>query len=95
MAEAAALPAPAPAAVELTGFIYDEKKRPLRGATIMVKGTTTAASTDANGHYSLLVPPGINTLLYDFVGCKGVEISASNFLPVNVTLSPVKGRAKK
>jgi hypothetical protein len=83
-----------PAQVELSGFVFDEKKRPLCGATIMVKGTTIAASTDAAGHYSLLVPPGINTLLYDYVGYEGVEISASNFLPITVTLNSMDSKAR-
>ena len=83
-----------PAQVELSGFGFDEKKRPLCGATIMVKGTTIAASTDAAGHYSLLIPPGINTLLYDYVGYEGVEISASNFLPITVTLNSMDSKAR-
>ena len=84
----------APAQVKLTGFVFDEKKRPLCGATIMVKGTTIVASTDAAGHYSLLVPPGINTLLYDYVGYEGTKISASNFLPITVTLNSIDSKAR-
>jgi hypothetical protein len=92
---AAVRPALAPTAqVELSGFVFNENKRPLCGATIMVKGTTIAASTDAAGHYSLLVPPGINTLLYDYMGYEGVEISASNFLPITVTLNSIGSKAR-
>lgn len=89
--------APAPATVALTGYVLDTQKQPLRGATVLLKGTTAAASTDANGHYELQVPAGINTLRYDYVGCEGQELSASNFLPVTVVLAPAsgKGRATK
>lgn len=93
----AAPAAAAPVLVELTGYVLDTQKQPLRGATILLKGTTTAASTDANGHYVLQVPAGINTLRYDYMGCEGQELSASNFLPVTVLLAPAggKGRATK
>ncbi|WBA41354.1 carboxypeptidase-like regulatory domain-containing protein [Hymenobacter canadensis] len=86
--------APAPATVALTGYVLDGQKQPLRGATVLLKGTTTAASTDANGHYELQVPAGINTLRYDYVGCEGQELSASNFLPVTVVLAPTGGKAR-
>ena len=88
---------PAPATVELTGYVLDEQKQPLRGATVLLKGTANAASTDADGHYVLQVPAGINTLRYDYVGCEGQELSASNFLPVTVVLAPAggKGRGRK
>ncbi|WBO84315.1 carboxypeptidase-like regulatory domain-containing protein [Hymenobacter yonginensis] len=87
----------APALVDLTGYVLDEQKRPLRGATVLLKGTTNAASTDANGHYVLQVPAGINILRYDYMGREGQELSASNFLPVTVMLAPAsgKGRATK
>lgn len=95
--EAVAAPDAAPATVALTGYVLDQQKRPLRGATVLLKGTATAASTDANGHYALQVPAGINTLRYDYMGCEGQELSASNFLPVTVVLVPAsgKGRSRK
>ncbi|AII51768.1 carboxypeptidase-like regulatory domain-containing protein [Hymenobacter sp. APR13] len=97
IAPEAAPAAAAPALVDLTGYVLDEQKRPLRGATILLKGTTTAVSTDANGHYVLQVPAGINTIRYDYMGREGQELSASNFLPVTVVLVPSggKGRSRK
>ncbi len=83
-----------PTQVAFTGYVLDERKQPLRGATVMLKGTTSVVSTDADGHYSLQVPAGINTLLYDYVGREGRELSASNFLPVTVILKPAGGRGK-
>ena len=98
---AAALPEPTPAAaaapapdstarVLLTGYVLNEDKRPLQGATVLLKGTKEATSTDATGHYTLPVPPGTNTLQYDYAGYQGREVSASNFLPVTVTLTPAE-----
>ncbi|UYZ62029.1 carboxypeptidase-like regulatory domain-containing protein [Hymenobacter weizhouensis] len=81
--------------VLLTGYVLNEQQRPLQGATVLLKGTKEATSTDASGHYTLPVPPGTNTLQYDYAGYQGREVLASNFLPVTVTLMPADKARKR
>ncbi|RYY29558.1 MAG: SusC/RagA family TonB-linked outer membrane protein, partial [Sphingobacteriaceae bacterium] len=46
------------------GQVTDGKGAPLPGVSVMVKGTTSGATTDGSGHYSLIVPTGNNTLVF-------------------------------
>ena len=87
---AAAAPAPAaPANVTMSGKIEDENGRPLRGATVLLKGSSKGTSTDANGNYTLEVPGGNeNTLVYGYGGYDDEIVRSSGNKPVNVTLTP-------
>ena len=49
------------------GTVSSEGK-PLPGTNVVVKGTTTGASTDVNGAYSLKVTPGTHDIVYSLVG---------------------------
>ncbi len=79
----------APTMVIMNGRVLDEDGRPLAGATIMLKGTKTVASTDAAGNYSLEVPAsGDNTLLYGYGGYEDQLLRTRNAKNQNVTLVP-------
>ena len=86
----AAAPEPAtPSSENLTGRILDENGKPLIGATVFLKGSSKATSTDANGNYSLEVPGGAdNTLVYGYGGYEDEVVRAKGNQPVNVTLTP-------
>ncbi len=45
-------------AAPVTGRVTDEKGEGLPGVTVLVKGTTQGTSTDANGNFTIDVPPG-------------------------------------
>ncbi len=91
-----AAPAAAPAErVVLTGYVYGEDKKPLLGATVLLKGTSTITSTNSFGYYSLEVPPGMNSIQFDRLGYAGREVKASNFLPVTVELQPTGKKPKR
>lgn len=94
-APAAATEAPAAERVVLTGYVLSPDKKPLLGATVLLKGTSAITTTNSFGYYSLEVPPGMNTLLYDRLGYEGREVKASNFLPVTVELQPAGKKAKR
>lgn len=87
---AAAAPEPvAPSNVTLSGKIDDENGRPMVGATVMLKGSRKATSTDASGNYTLEVPAGTdNTLVYGYGGYDDEEVRSRGIQPVNVTLTP-------
>ncbi len=79
------LPESAVKDVTVTGKVTDEEGLPLPGATVMVKNTTKGVSADANGEYSLVVPPN-STLVFSFMGYAGVEEVVGIRTNINVTL---------
>jgi hypothetical protein len=97
-APAAAEPAApaAPASVSVSGHIDDENGKPLVGATVFLKGSSKATSTDGSGNYSIEVPGGAdNTLVYGYGGYQDEVVKAKGSQPVNVTLTPTPGSKKR
>lgn len=61
----------------ITGRVTNEAGDPVSSASVLVKGTTTGATTKDDGTFSLVLPPGAKTL----------EISALDFVTYEITLS--------
>ncbi|MGI4739378.1 MAG: SusC/RagA family TonB-linked outer membrane protein [Janthinobacterium lividum] len=58
----------------VSGRVTDQKTgEGLPGVTVLVKGTTTGTSTDADGAFTLAVPPAGATLVFSSVGMNSVE----------------------
>jgi len=70
----------------VSGKIADSSGSPLPGVSIVVKGTTNGAITDANGKYSLSNVPTNATLQFSFVGMKSQEIKVGTQNTINVVL---------
>jgi TonB-linked SusC/RagA family outer membrane protein len=71
----------------IKGHISDENGKPLSGATIAIKGTTTGTSTDADGNFSLTVKDPQNVILIiSFVGYKTQEVSLQNKTSIAVVM---------
>ena len=68
---------------KVSGVVKDTNGEPLIGATVMVKGTSNGASTDADGVFNIKANPG-QTLVISYVGHKSKEVKAGENL--NVTL---------
>lgn len=58
-----------------TGRITDEKGEPLAGATVMIKGTRTATTTDGNGFFKLQNFPNNSSIVVSMVGFESKEVS--------------------
>jgi hypothetical protein len=71
-----------------SGRIIDEAGEPLVGATVLLKGTTRGASTDANGNYFLAVPLGTNTFVFGYSGYQDEVAQSRDGQPLTVTLLP-------
>ncbi len=75
---------------QLTGRVTDSKGTGLPGATVVVKGTTNGATTDASGTFTLKsVPTGNLRLTISFVGYATKEVlvplaEQSNALTINL-----------
>jgi TonB-linked SusC/RagA family outer membrane protein len=74
--------------VKITGKVLDEKTQELLiGATVSVKGTTTAAITDVNGRYTISAPQNA-TLVFHYIGFETLEIAVDSQTTINVALAP-------
>ena len=72
----------------VTGRVTDQKTgEGLPGVTVLVKGTTTGTSTDADGSFSLAVPPAGATLVFSSIGMNGTERPVGSEATYNVVLS--------
>jgi len=71
----------------ISGTVVDETNMPLPGATVQIKGTTTGASTDIDGKYTIEANTG-DTLMFSYVGYadNSAVISTSN--TINISLLP-------
>ncbi len=61
---------------QVRGIVVDEKGEPIIGASVLVKGTTSGASTDIDGKFTLSAPSP-STLVVSYVGMKTKEVPAS------------------
>jgi TonB-linked SusC/RagA family outer membrane protein len=69
----------------VTGTVTDAKGEAIAGASIVVKGTNMAASTDVDGKYSVQAPSNA-TLVVSFLGYRSQEILVGNQANINVLL---------
>jgi TonB-linked SusC/RagA family outer membrane protein len=70
----------------LKGTVTDENNTPLAGVSIMIKGTKKAATTDAEGKYSITVDGPGTILQVSYVGFSDKEVKTGNEKSVNITL---------
>lgn len=61
--------------ITISGNIIDDRKQPLPGATVLVKGTTVGTTTDDAGNYSLKVPVTAKTLVVSYTGFETKELA--------------------
>ncbi len=71
---------------EVSGVVISKDQTPLIGVSIQAKGQTQGAVTDANGKFSISVPPETKNLVVRYIGyvTQEIELGASN--TVNVVL---------
>lgn len=74
---------------KITGIVKDPKGDPVRGATILLTGTTIGTTTDAEGNFSLSVPQDAQILSVSFIGYQTVEIPIGDETTFNVSLEEI------
>ena len=63
---------------KVSGKVFDNNDRTaLPGVTVKVKGTTIGTVTDANGNFSLQVPPDMRMITFSYIGYETVEQPAT------------------
>lgn len=75
-----------PADISVSGKVTDEKGDALPGVSILLKGTTRGATTDANGLYKISVPNENAVLVFSSVGHERTEIVVGRRLVIDVQL---------
>ncbi len=58
----------------IRGKVVDERKQPLPGVTVLVKGTTLGVSTSEDGSFKLEIPQKDIVLVFSFVGMETKEV---------------------
>ena len=69
----------------ITGVITGTDHTPLFSATVTVKNTSRATTTDANGHFSIAAKTG-DILIVSYVGYRTKEIKLDNETSLNISL---------
>ncbi|MBT1699583.1 TonB family protein [Fulvivirgaceae bacterium PWU4] len=68
--------------------ISTEDGMPLPGVNVMVKGTNIGTITDEVGHYQIALNDPKQTLVFQFIGLKEVEVRAENNREINIQMTP-------
>ncbi|WNH13835.1 SusC/RagA family TonB-linked outer membrane protein [Thalassobellus suaedae] len=73
------------AQVSVSGTVSDANG-PVPGVNVILKGTSTGATTDFDGNYTIKNASPNGTLVYSFIGYKTKEVLINNQQSINVTL---------
>jgi TonB-linked SusC/RagA family outer membrane protein len=73
--------------IAITGKVNDEKGMPIPGATILIKGTTTASSSDFDGKFEIKAPSN-GVLVISFVGYSTLNVQISGRTQITAQLNP-------
>jgi TonB-linked SusC/RagA family outer membrane protein len=77
-----------PLAVTITGKVTSDINESLPGVNVLVKGTSTGTTTNAEGNYSLSVPDANGTLIFSYIGYTSQEVAINGRSIIDVTLVP-------
>jgi TonB-linked SusC/RagA family outer membrane protein len=72
--------------LSISGTVLDSKSDPVAGASVVVKGTSVGAMTDANGGYTISAPADA-TLVFSFLGLATKEEAIAGRGRIDVVLS--------
>lgn len=74
--------------IEVSGIVKNDKGEPLAGATVTVKGTSTAAVTDEDGRFTLKVPSSTSVLVITYSGFTSREIVVGDQTSLTIEMQP-------
>jgi TonB-dependent starch-binding outer membrane protein SusC len=72
--------------ISISGMVTDIHNQPLPGVTVVMKGTTMGATTNAEGYYSLSNIPDDAILVFSFVGMLTQEVAVGDQTVINLTM---------
>lgn len=71
----------------IKGKVTDANGGGLPGVNVLIKGSSTGTSTDANGDYSLNVPSAQTVLTFSYIGFNAQELPVGSQAIMNVSLT--------
>ncbi|HIY14436.1 MAG TPA: TonB-dependent receptor [Candidatus Alistipes cottocaccae] len=71
--------------IQVTGTVKDPAGNPVAGATILIEGTTSGTTTNADGGYSISASPNA-TLLVSFIGFQSQQIAVAGKTRIDILL---------
>lgn len=71
--------------IQVTGTVKDPAGNPVAGATILIEGTTSGTTTNADGGYSISASPNA-TLLVSFIGFQSQQIAVAGKTRIDISL---------
>lgn len=72
----------------ISGKVTDEQDQPLPGVSVLALNTTSRTSTNADGFYSLKVPPNTNSLRFSYIGFNTTDLEIEKQSIINIKLTP-------
>lgn len=72
----------------ITGRVTDEKGEALMGVSVLIKGTSTGATTDIDGKYKINAADGNAILVFRYIGYTDKEVAVGSQTVINVSLAP-------
>ncbi|PID91779.1 MAG: hypothetical protein CSA96_06790 [Bacteroidetes bacterium] len=72
--------------IRITGRVVDQHGQPLPGVTVSVPGSSLGTVTDADGNYSISLPPQTTRLQFSFVGMKTEMIEIDGRVVINLNM---------
>ncbi|WP_082120725.1 SusC/RagA family TonB-linked outer membrane protein [Pedobacter sp. BMA] len=71
----------------IKGRVLDENGQPIVGASVLIKGTKTGATTDGNGAFTINAPIGA-TLVVSYIGYIAKEVAIDSQREYSISLQP-------
>jgi TonB-linked SusC/RagA family outer membrane protein len=75
-------------AINVSGTVKDDTGAGFPGVNVLLKGTTSGISTDADGRFSISVPDQNAVLVFSFIGYVQQEITVGSRTNIDVSLQP-------
>jgi len=72
--------------INISGKVVEENGSPLPGVSVLVKGSSSGTTTDADGKYTLSAPSSA-TLVFSFIGFQTQEVAVRDRSLIDITMS--------
>ncbi|SFE30086.1 SusC/RagA family TonB-linked outer membrane protein [Thermophagus xiamenensis] len=72
----------------VTGKVTDETGAPLPGVSVIIQGTTSGTVTDMDGHFTINLKEGQNSLKFSFIGFESQIIQVDDQRELSIQLIP-------
>ncbi|HYG37599.1 MAG TPA: von Willebrand factor type A domain-containing protein [Cytophagales bacterium] len=71
---------------KVAGKVMGEDSLGIPGVSVIIKGTTTGTTTDANGFYEITVPSEKSKIVFSFIGYLTEEVDVNNRSTIDILL---------